>query len=73
MSKEEFIARHRGELLLLLAEAWAVRGAAHGDLARTMDAHHLRCRKLLATIYDEFNPAPEVPAGIQRNGHHAAK
>lgn len=65
MTKEEFICRHRGEMLLFLAEAWAIRGASHGELALTMDRHHLRCRKILADIYDELCPPPEVPTGIK--------
>ncbi len=72
MTKDEFISRHRGEMLLFLAEAWAVRQAAHGELALTMDRHHLRCRKILSDIYDELAGKEEVPAGVkaQSNGRH---
>ncbi len=58
ISREEFIARFRGRLLLFLTEAWAARKTAPSDLGRLLDEHHLECRKMLNEQYDALVPMP---------------
>jgi hypothetical protein len=62
VSKDEFTRRFRGELLLLLTEAWAVRNEGRASLAALLEQHHIRCREMLKDMYDALVPATEAKA-----------
>jgi hypothetical protein len=66
-TKEEFMTKYRGRLLVLLAEAWACRREQPSALGLLMDRHALDCRRMLAEMYDDLAPA-EKPAAVT-NGH----
>lgn len=62
---QTWFAEHRGQLLVFVAEAWAVRHDEPSSLGRTMDAHHARLRRLMREMYDRLVPPPAVPAASQ--------
>ncbi len=64
MSKDEFIARFRGRLLLFLTEAWAARKESPSSLGLLLDAHALECKRMLSEMHDALcpPPAPKPPA-----------
>ncbi len=58
MTRDEFCRKFRGELLLLLTEAWACRMADRGDLAALVEEHHVRVKAALGAMYDALQPQP---------------
>lgn len=60
LSREQFEAKFRGRLLLLLAEAWAVRKAVPSDLGLLIDAHAVECKRLLGDMWDAMYQAPKA-------------
>lgn len=76
MTKEEFIQRFRGRMLLFVSEAWAIRRVVSSEAASVMDAHHLEMRRLLDEMYDAMVEKKQpigytsVGNGNGVNGHH---
>jgi hypothetical protein len=58
-TREEFIDKVRGQFLLFLTEAWAVRNEPPSKLGMTMDRHHAKLRHLLDRVYDMLVPRAE--------------
>lgn len=56
MTREEFILKHRGEMLLVISEAWAARNENTQSLALLIDNHYRKLMKLLGDLYDELCP-----------------
>ena len=64
MSKDEFISRFRGKLLLFMTEAWACRKEDPSALGLLIDRHNLDLKRLAGEMYDCLcpPPAPKAPA-----------
>lgn len=61
MTYEEFEAKFRGRLLVILTEAWAVRKMAPSDVGMFMDKHYIEIRQALRDIYNSLVPAKPAP------------
>lgn len=66
--EDEVIRLFRGQMLLFITEAWAVRKQAHSDLGLTLDLHHLRAGELMREIVREtlkrVQPASPLANGV---------
>lgn len=60
MTREEFVARHRDELLGMIADA-AVSQRTGPDLARAIRAWVAKVEGRLGEMYDQLRPAPAQP------------
>lgn len=71
MTRQEFVEKYRGRLLVHLAEAWAVRRESPSQIGLIIDGHHRQIKELLADIYRDLcppaDPFGDVPAA---GGHH---
>lgn len=63
MSRNEFIQKYRGRMLLFLTEAWAARKAEPSSLGLLLDDHARQLKGLLEEMHDALSPpTPPVPA-----------
>lgn len=65
MTRDEFRAKYRGQLLLLMTEAWAVRNEGRAELGSMLDSHHTKISHMLAEMWNDLNP-DAVPAPAQK-------
>lgn len=63
LTREEFILRFRGRLLVFMSEAWAVRRENPSALGLVLDKHSMDAKELLAEIYEALVPGGQNLAG----------
>lgn len=75
MTRDEFIEKYRGRLLLLLTEAWSCRKAQASDLGLLIDTHAFHIKDTLNAIYSDLCPerAASAPTNIVTNGKKVAE
>jgi hypothetical protein len=61
VSRDDFIAEYRPEMLLLLAEAWAIRNESRTEVGACLERHHVRVKRLLNQMYDALYPEQVLP------------
>ena len=62
LSKDEFIKKFRGDMLLFLTDAWACRHSPPSELGMIMDEHSRRLKGLLEEMYAAL--VPEVKPAV---------
>lgn len=68
MTKEEFILKFQGRMLVFLTEAWCCRKESPTDMGRLMDDHARLMKQLLRDMYDSIHsqPAPNGTPAPQK-------
>jgi len=72
ISKDEFVRRFQGRMLLFVTEAWCIRRDDRRNLAETLDVHHLEAKKLLREMYEALYP-PQTPFKAEAEGNGKVK
>lgn len=56
LTREEFIARFRGQMMHFLGESWAIRKATPSNVGEMMDAHVIIMNRLMNEMFDALSP-----------------
>jgi hypothetical protein len=67
MTKDEFIARFRRDMLSFMGEAWAARRQENKEVGAMMDLHMVHAKRLMNEMYDALVP-PVKPEPKPSNG-----